>query len=218
MDTLDGGSGSDTVSGNSGDDLLIFRVSDNVGSSDVYNGGSGNDVLQLNLTLAQWNSAAVQADIAHYLTFLTVNTNVHTLEATNAIFQFTAFGLAASKIEVLQVNVDGVGLSAEDNPVILVADSMGAGENTAGVGGNILANDTVADQVTGFNFSQAAHGSVSMVTDFSVVNAPVATPTYTPTAGFWDKLAAGEHGTDSFTYTVTDADGDIATTTVTVDI
>src|SRR5207302_222109 len=54
--------------------------------------------------------------------------------------------------------------------------------------------------------------------DFSVVNAPVATPTYTPTAGFWDKLAAGEHGTDSFTYTVTDADGDIATTTVTVDI
>ncbi|MDB5434671.1 MAG: hypothetical protein JWR47_928, partial [Phenylobacterium sp.] len=218
LDTLDGGSGSDTVSGNSGDDVLIFRMSENVGSSDVYDGGSGKDVLQLNLTLAQWNSVAVQTDLAKYLTFLTVNTNVHTEEATNAIFQFTAFGLAVSKIETVQVIVDGVLLSAEDNPVLLVADSMGAGENTANAGGNILANDTVADQVATFAFTQAAHGAVSMVTNFSVVNAAVATPTYTPTAGFWDYLAVGETGHDSFTYTVTDADGDTATTTVSVNI
>ncbi|MDB5427912.1 MAG: hypothetical protein JWR43_1887, partial [Phenylobacterium sp.] len=218
LDTLDGGSGSDTVSGNSGDDVLIFRMSENVGSSDVYDGGSGKDVLQLNLTLAQWNSVAVQTDLAKYLTFLTVNTNVHTEEATNAIFQFTAFGLAASKIEFLQVNVDGAALTAEDNPVILAADGMGAGENTAGVGGNILGNDTVADQVATFTFTQAAHGAVSMITDLSVVNAPVATPTYTPTAGFWDYLAKDQTAADSFTYTVTDADGDTATSPVTVTI
>src|SRR3954454_1862065 len=86
LDTLDGGSGSDTISGNSGDDVLVYRAAENAGSTDVYDGGSGKDVLQLNLTLQEWNSATVQANIASYLNFLTLNTNTHTEEANNSEF------------------------------------------------------------------------------------------------------------------------------------
>jgi VCBS repeat-containing protein len=218
LDTMDGGTGSDTLSGNSGNDTLIYTATENAGSTDVYDGGSGKDYLQLNLTLAQWNSGAVQTDIANYLNFIDLNTQWRTQEANNAEFHFTAFDLTASKIEFLRVVVDGVALTPEDNIVALGTDGMTAGENTAGVSGNLFVNDSVADQVKTFSYTGASHGAVSILTDFSVVSAPSAIATYTPTGTYWDYLAAGEFGTDSFTYTVTDADNDVQTTTVTVTI
>jgi len=145
LDTMDGGTGSDTLSGNSGNDTLIYTATENAGSTDVYDGGSGKDYLQLNLTLAQWNSAAVQTDIASYLNFFDINTQWRTLEANNAEFHFTAFDLTASKIEFLRVVVDGLALTPEDNIVALghVPDfplTLSIVSNFSGTGGSVVLN------------------------------------------------------------------------------
>ena len=47
----------------------------NAGAIDVYQGGAGVDTLTLELTTAEWFSAAVQADIANYLQFVSDHTD-----------------------------------------------------------------------------------------------------------------------------------------------
>ncbi|WP_436054179.1 VCBS domain-containing protein, partial [Phenylobacterium sp. LjRoot225] len=216
-DTIDGGSGSDTVNGDAGNDVLIYSSGQLPGTLDVYDGGSGQDVLRLNLTLSTWYSSAFQTDLARYQTFLGAHINPVNGQADNATFQFTAFNLQVSKIEAVNVVVDGQALSAADNAVLLAGDTMTAAEDGAGATGNLLANDSVLDQVKTFSATHGAHGTVATVFDNSVVNAASASATYTA-GSYWNYLAAGQHGTDSFTYTVTDADGQTSTTTVTVDV
>jgi large repetitive protein len=219
IDSLNGGAGSDTVSGNSGDDLLIYKAAENVGASDVYDGGSGSgDVLRIDLTMSEWLKPAFQTDLANYLSFLNLNTHWKTLEASNAVFNFTSFGLSVSKIEYVEIYVDGVKLTPENNNVIVAGDTMSATEDAAGTSGNLLANDSILDQVLTFTNTNPSHGTVAFATDFSAVNNPKAFATYTADATYWNVLAVGESGTDSFTYTVTDADGQTATSTVTVTV
>jgi VCBS repeat-containing protein len=55
-----------------------------------------------------------------------------------------------------------------------------------------------------------------MVLDLADVAAPSAGFVYTPALDGWQALAAGETGTETFTYSVTDADGDVRTASVTV--
>jgi Ca2+-binding RTX toxin-like protein len=107
-DSLDGGAGSDTVDGGSGDDRGVYRPSAaGVGDTDTYKGNLGSDTLSLELTHAELNSAAVQADLRAYEEFLRLNANAAT--ATGAEFQFTAFALKASGWEHLEVtDTDGM--------------------------------------------------------------------------------------------------------------
>jgi Ca2+-binding RTX toxin-like protein len=107
-DSLDGGAGSDTVDGGSGDDRGVFRPSAaGVGDTDTFRGNLGSDTLSLELTHAELNSAAVQADLRAYEEFLRLNANAAT--ATGAEFQFTAFALKASGWEHLEVtDTDGM--------------------------------------------------------------------------------------------------------------
>ncbi len=217
-DIMDGGSGNDIVSGDAGDDLGIYVLSENIGSTDVYDGGSGVDTLQLVLTRAQWQSAAVQADIARFLTFLAQVTNPVNGQATNANFTFS-FGLTVSKFEALKVIVDGVAFDPRDEAVTLVNDAMSAGEETASVSVDVLANDSVPDLIATLTNTQPAHGSVTLTrTTGSGGVADTARFIYTPSSTHWQYLAAGETATDTFTYTVTDSDGDTRTATVTVTI
>lgn len=217
-DILDGGAGNDIVNGDAGDDLGVYVLSENAGSTDVYDGGSGRDTLQLVMTRAQWQTPAVQADIARFLTFLAQVTNPVNGQATNANFTFS-FGLTVSKFEALQIMVDGVAFDPRDQAVTLGDDVMAAGEETASVSVNVLANDNVPDLIATLTNTQPAHGSVVLTqTTGSGSEADTASFVYTPDAAHWQYLAAGQTATDTFTYTVTDSDGDTRTATVTVTI
>ena len=135
-DTLDGGAGSDTISGNAGVDLLVFDARTAASTLDVYDGGSGKDTLQLVLTLDQWFSAPVQAEIASHLNFVLVNTQWRTLEANNSEFTFTSLGvgLRTSKIENLTVVAGGINIGdPTDEAVTIVADSATMSEDAASV-------------------------------------------------------------------------------------
>ena len=217
-DVMDGGSGNDIVNGDSGDDLGIYVLSENVGSTDVYDGGSGRDTLQLVMTRAEWQSPAVQADIARFLTFLAQVTNPVNGQATNANFTFS-FGLTVSKFEALQIMVDGVAFDPRDEAVTLVNDVMSATEETASISVNVLANDSVPDLIATLTHTQPSHGTLTLTrTSGAPAVADTASFVYTPSPTHWQYLAAGETATDTFTYTVTDSDGDTRTATVTVTI
>ena len=62
-DVVNGGAGNDKVYAGRGDDVVNHNVAENEGSRDYYNGGRGNDVLVLQMTHAEFNSAEVQADL-----------------------------------------------------------------------------------------------------------------------------------------------------------
>ncbi|MGQ0560112.1 MAG: VCBS domain-containing protein [Sphingosinicella sp.] len=216
-DVVDGGSGSDDVKGDSGDDLLIYRLAENAGATDIYDGGSHIDTLRLVLTRAEWMRADVQADIAVYLAFIAAETNPNNGQASNREFRFTAFDLRVSKVEKLEVTVDGVAIDPRDQAVTLVADAVTTDEDSASASFDVMSNDSVPDLVKSFSHTQGAHGSVAFITSFNdPAQPPSARFVYTPDPTYWDYLAVGESATDSFTYTVTDADGDTQTVTVTV--
>lgn len=219
-DLLDGGSGSDRVSGDAGDDTLVYVVGENVGASDVYDGGSGKDTLRLVMTREEWMRASVQKDVADFLAFLKSVVHPVNGEAKNTEFLFKSFGLNASKFEKLEVVVGGVAIDPTDQAVMLGADTATAGEDSPSVAVDVLANDSVPDLIKALTFTQAAHGTVTLVSQSS--GAPGGSDTakfvYTPDATHWQYLRAGETATDTFTYTVTDADGDVSTATVTVTI
>ncbi|WP_374568230.1 Ig-like domain-containing protein [Ideonella sp.] len=92
--------------------------------------------------------------------------------------------------------------SVDDLPVAK-ADTFVATEDTV-LNGNVAANDTLSgDGGNAFALgTNAAHGTV-------IVNAD-GTFTYTPAANY--------NGPDSFTYTLTDADGDVSTATVNLNV
>ncbi|WP_411288494.1 beta strand repeat-containing protein, partial [Phenylobacterium sp.] len=219
-DTVDGGAGSDRVSGDSGDDVAVYAVGENAGASDVYDGGSGVDVLRLVMTRTEWLSAAVQQDVAGYLSFIAAATNPNNGQASNAEYVFRAFGLNASKFERLEVVVDGVTIDPRDQAVVLGADAMVASEDAPSLALDVLLNDSVPDLVASLSFTQPAHGTATLVARTSGAGAGAETAkfVYTPSPTHWQYLAAGETATDSFTYKVTDADGDQQTATVTVTI
>ncbi|MGZ9098199.1 MAG: Ig-like domain-containing protein [Brevundimonas sp.] len=217
-DILDGGAGNDIVSGDSGDDLLVYGMGENAGSTDTYDGGSGRDTLQLTMTRAEWQSPAVQADIARYLAFLAEVTNPVNGQANNRNFTFSS-GLTVSKFESLSVIVDGVALDPRDQAVTLGDDVMSAGEETASISVDVLANDSVPDLIASLTNTQPAHGSVVLTQTSGAPGSPdTASFVYTPDASHWQYLAEGQTATDTFTYTVTDSDGDVRTATVTVTI
>ncbi len=95
-DVLDGGAGRDTLSGGSGNDVLIYVAADSREAGDRYDGGSGSDTLRLVLTVAEYASAALKAEIAAF--------------AANPSrqFHFDSLRLTVSGMEALEVVVDGV--------------------------------------------------------------------------------------------------------------
>jgi VCBS repeat-containing protein len=100
-DTINGGAGSDHISAGGGNDIVTYNMSENVGSADVYDGGSGTDTLTLELTHAQYASAAVQADLTAYNAFLALHANPST--SNGPAFHFTAFDLSASNFEHVNI-------------------------------------------------------------------------------------------------------------------
>ena len=55
------------MSGDNGNDTLVYKLAENTGSIDVYDGGSGTDTLRVELTGAEWAKAGAKADVAAFL-------------------------------------------------------------------------------------------------------------------------------------------------------
>lgn len=211
-DSLNGGSGSDHLKGGAGNDVLVYAMAENGRcDSDRYDGGSGRDTLRLEFTQAEWESAAVQADIARLLDYLEPD---RCGPGTERWFKFNAFDLDIRRIEDVVVVVDGVEVDPDGGGGGVTVDAVNDAAAVAQdgtVAGNVLANDVV----TG-----AAVQSVALAagpTGGSVTLAGDGGFSYAAGAGY-DSLAQGETATDSFTYTVTAVGGvsDTATVQVTV--
>ncbi len=232
-DYLDGGAGLDTVFGGLGNDTLVYRLADHGPASkswfapqDSYDGGSDTDTLRLVFTRDEWLRSDIQADVARYVAFLNQEANsvLARLSAklgTNeyyGTFQFDAFDLTVSRVEKFEVMIDGLLLDPRDEAVIARADAITTDEDHASLAFNLLANDSVPDQVRSVSVGNPAHGTVTLTQNYADPANPVANVVYTPNAAYYQYLAQGEKAVDSFTYTVTDADGDVSTATVTVTI
>ena len=223
-DLLDGGTGHDRMDGGNGNDTIIFRFAEHAGpvtgkESDAVrvDGDDGIDTLRLVLTRAEWLRADVQNDVRNLLNFIAQRTKSDG-EVTGANFDFTSVDLRVERVERVVVVVDSLALDPRDEAVTLRADTITTSEDDASVVVNLLGNDSVPDLVRSVTITRPGQGTVSLSTNFADPAAPQANVVYTPNATYYQYLAVGERATDSFTYTVTDADGDVSTQTVSVTI
>jgi VCBS repeat-containing protein len=128
-------------------------------------------------------------------------------ETAQDVFSYTASDGTASDTATLTVTVNG----ANDAPVAN-DDTASTNEDSAGVSGNVLANDTDVD---GETLTVASAGTF-VGTYGTLVLAADGSYTYTPGAGA-QALDVGETAQDVFTYTASDGTAsDTATLTVTV--
>jgi len=198
-DVIHAGAGRDRVSGDAGDDLVVMTYA--TARGDFYDGNAGFDTLGFELTRAEWLAAGVQADIARFL--------AHAGATPWANFVFTGQALTVRSFEAVAVSVDGVAITAADDAVFAVADSFTVGEDAI-LSGNLTANDHVADLVAAVALEGAAPaGSLAIGNDGAF--------TFSGGAAF-QSLRAGDTATASFTYRVTDADGDSGTALATITI
>ncbi len=111
-DVVDGGAGNDRVYGGRGDDIGIYSVTENQGSKDYYNGGRGsNDVLVLQMTQAEYDSDAVQADLAAYTAFFAEGG--HGWGHHGHSFTFKAFDLKMKNWESIEYDITDAGSHTE---------------------------------------------------------------------------------------------------------
>lgn len=230
-DTLDGTSGSDKLNGGAGDDTLIYNVSENsVGTTDIYTGGSGIDTVLLELTLAEWNSSAVQSEINRYTAWLDqVKTNtfgeVSNGSSSDFTFTFGSSTLTVQMMEALRVMVRIGNTYVEVN---LDNELVDAVDDTATILGsdiniNVLANDSVPDLVSDLAFDPAfgsalQYGAAALVKPTSDASTWYFTYTLNTNDFDYKALGGGVEGTDRFSYIVTDANGDTDTAIVSVKV
>jgi VCBS repeat-containing protein len=213
---FDGGSGSDTIIGGIGNDVFIHRMSENVGAKDRYEGALGTDTLRLELTAAEWARADVQKDIAAFLAHMasTKNKLLSRLGLASE-FTFKSMDLEISNIEKLEVRVDGCVMNLADEAVVARPDSLRTYEDACAVSVNLLANDSAPDRIASIELvTQSRFGSVTLTPSLSSAT-QTAVLAFTPSAAM-QALAAGETRTETLTYRITDVDGDVSTSTVTI--
>ena len=77
--TQTGTGASDTLNGGSGNDTLVYNVAENSApaSRDVYTGGSGKDTVQIEFTLDQWLDSANYTQVQNYLAHLAKLSLIH---------------------------------------------------------------------------------------------------------------------------------------------
>jgi Ca2+-binding RTX toxin-like protein len=125
IDNISAGGGNDHVFAGGGNDSVTFNMAVNPGAHATGDGGLGTDTLVLQLTQQQYNSAAVQTDIANYNAFLAAHANANT--ANGPTFHWTAFDLAVSNFEHLNiviVNSPVVITSGPESSTVAEQDNM----------------------------------------------------------------------------------------------
>jgi Ca2+-binding RTX toxin-like protein len=192
-DRIVAGEGADRVQADGGNDLVIHSR-DALGG-DFFNGGAGFDTLAFDMTLADWQNGAFQTELSGYLARLGAG--------KTGLYTFTSQGLQATNFEAVGISVDGVALTAADDAVTARADAFTVTEDAASVTGNLLANDSVADLAAKIEIvSAATAGTLTMG----------ANGAFTWDGGdAFQALKAGESRVVTFSYKVTDSDGDTGT-------
>ncbi len=237
-DYLDGGAGSDRVSGGDGNDTLVYVYGENVDASDIYNGGRGQDKLRLEFTLEEWvalnGDENLLADELQELQDFIAQRLTDSGETGRGTFEFEAFDLRVTRIESVEVVVDGqvidpsVGIEPPNNEVdarddvaaatvegstaFFAGSELQAGLVVSGDGTvvDVLANDAVEDGVGSVRLVEGPEAGSVVLNDNN---------TFTfSTDGDFVELAQGEVRTVTFTYEVVDADGDSDQATVEVEV
>ncbi len=214
-DTLNGaGAGSDWLDGGRGNDALVYALAADLATdtSKTYAiGGSGVDTLRLYMTAAQYAIPEVYNELKAAQHFFLYNQD--TTKLNHNEYAFTQFHLVARDIETLEVYVDNVltDIGAVINNTPVAGDDSFSVYETANLTGNLLADngggvdsdpERTVLSVTAATLTTANNGSVTIAAD--------GTFTYVAVNGYI--------GTDSFNYTLNDADGGTDTGTVTVDV
>ena len=224
-DILDGGGGSDTVNGFGGDDTLIYNLTANTApaAKDVYIGGSGKDTLVLQFTQAQWLNTSTQTQVTAYRNHLKTVTSTRTGEVGNGsandfVFKFGASSLTVQTVERLKVFVDGVEQGTSNPAPTAVADSAFALEDGPGISIDVLKNDIMSGTLKTLSItSPPAHGSATLIKP-DINNPSSWYVQYQANAADFQRLASGETATDTFSYTLTNVDGNTSSATATVTI
>ncbi|RZJ40134.1 MAG: hypothetical protein EON86_13025, partial [Brevundimonas sp.] len=204
--TLIGSSLANVITGGGGDDTLR-----GAGGNDTLNGGAGVDT-------AVFSNNATAGMASHLGPILFVTTASEGQDALQNI-EFLRFNNGTFAINTATGNVHALGF----------ADTAAVGQNAANVSGNVLTNDleleNEARSVSGVAAgAEAANtglttggvgGAVQGTYGALTLNAD-GTYSYVPNAAA--SLAQGQSATDTFTYRVTDpnGDGDLTTVTFTV--
>jgi VCBS repeat-containing protein len=208
-DFIDAGAGNDQVFAGSGNDIVVYNAPENVGATDAFNGGKGTDTLRIELTHAEFASAAVQADLAAYSTFLAQHANSNS--DNGATFQFHAFDLSVSNFETLNIVL-------LNQPVIITSgpESSTAAELADTTGSTAL--DTTPTTPAGtLNFTDADLGdthTVAVSLDSTVWSGGPAIPAATQadllpalTTTLHDSTGTGTGGVD-WNFAIADKDLD----------
>lgn len=132
------------VDANGGYDTVRTALSANTAGAPLYDGGSGNDKLQITLTLAQAQNAAILAEIASYQAGLPSPQN------PAAPFVFATLGFSA-------INFESAEAAVAFGNIICAFDNIIVGTN-----GNDLLNGTGArDLILGLNNNDVITGGAS---------------------------------------------------------
>ena len=201
-DVIHDGAGNDRVIAGGGDDVAIYTLALNAGSHDDFNGGGGTDTLRLTFTREEWQRLDVRQDVDAYLAHLAKDKGCNS-------YDFKAFDLSVKNFEKLEVVVDGVVIDPKDNAVDARDDAFTTDEDVP-LSGAVLGNDAAADFVDKVALVGApALGRVVFNADGSF--------NYVPGEAL-QGLAAGETVTDTFSYRLSDLDGDSDVATVRITI
>ncbi|WP_434623080.1 tandem-95 repeat protein [Azospirillum sp. B2RO_4] len=222
-DTITGGAGRDTIHGGAGDDLSIFTVGTDGGTSsnpELQDGDAGIDTFRVMLTGSQLSNASILADLRtlrNRIEAAAADPNAATNDTdVSKAATLSALGIKVADFEKLELYVDGQPVdvrTALNYAPTATADSTSTREDVA-VNGRLGAtdqdtlngrtDDTLTYKGPGDNGQPVRldHGTL-------VVNAD-GTFTYTPDADF--------SGTETFSFTVTDAYGGTSTATQTIQV
>ncbi|KAA0576911.1 tandem-95 repeat protein [Azospirillum sp. B21] len=221
-DTITGGAGVDSVWGGAGDDLSVFTVGTDGGTStspELQDGDTGIDTFRVMLTTAQLSNPAILADLR------TLRDRIETAASPTAAMTDTdvanaatlsALGIKVADFEKLELYVDGQPVSvrtALNYAPAATAATTSTNEDTAVTGtlgatdqdtANGRTDDTLTYKGPGDNGQpvRLTHGTLVVNADGSF--------SYTPDAHF--------SGTDTFTFTVTDAFGGTSTAVQTITV
>ena len=214
-DVLDGGSGSDELEGGSGNDTLIYTLAENnvIGKCtyDEYEGGSGTDTLELRFTRAEWMNTNNQTVLQNYINWASKSGSGCRWD-DDFTFRFSNARLEIEDIEKLVVKVDdkiinNVGKkknvdAVNDTPNSITEDETGVQSIY------VLSNDSVDNLVKNLELvSSTTSGTVELVKQ-DPNNANTWHFKYTPNSAYYQSLNTSQSATETFTYRVSDADGD----------
>ncbi|MDZ5459490.1 tandem-95 repeat protein [Azohydromonas lata] len=231
-DQFNGQGGADSFY--AGADVLVYRLAENAGCTDVYSGALGLDTLRLEFAAAQWASAVVQSEVARYAAHLASVVRLSTGEVSSGVGRDFAFDfgggtrLSVSMVETLQVAVDGR-LVEVDAPRITGHTDAAVGEDE-GASAQLSAQGTVG--FSDVDLLQSHTVSVSVVAGNALggsvtgVVADAATGdgqgqvawSYSLDRVAAQRLAAGQTVVERFNVTITDSSGKSATQEVSVSV